>query len=148
MTTTVIRASIHPVVGRLTSKISRSLEAARFGFKLVRSLWKLTGDSAAPLPRCLPNFRAIWLWWNPISRLRDFARFGGKTFYRSVNTGPEIFVALLFAPHKANDAQNAFSCLDKSKWNVRHYVFGDHRELLTKLINYQITMFSCHWTSV
>ena len=41
-------------------KISRSLEAARFGFKLVPSLWNLTGTSAAPLPRCLLNFRAIW----------------------------------------------------------------------------------------
>ena len=30
-------------------KISRSLEAARFGFKLVLSLWNLAGTSAAPL---------------------------------------------------------------------------------------------------
>ena len=34
-------------------KISRSLEAARFGFRLFRLLWNLTGTSAAALPRCL-----------------------------------------------------------------------------------------------
>ena len=40
-------------------KISWSLEAARFGFKHFQSLWNLTGTSAAVLPRCLWNFRAI-----------------------------------------------------------------------------------------
>ena len=40
-------------------KISRSLEAARIGFKLFQSLWKLTGTPAAQLRRCLSNFRAI-----------------------------------------------------------------------------------------
>ena len=69
-------------------KISRSLEAARLSFKLVPSLWNLTGISAAPLPRCLWNFRAIRSIQHPISRLRDFARFGGKTSYRLVNRGP------------------------------------------------------------
>ena len=67
-------------------KISWSLEAARFGFKLFQSLWNLAGTSAALLPRCLSNFRAI----RPlqISRFRDFTRFGGKTSYRLVNRGP------------------------------------------------------------
>ena len=58
-------------------KISWSLEAARFGFKLVQSLWNLTGTSTAPLPRCLPNFRAMRLHYNTQSRgfktSRDFA---------------------------------------------------------------------------
>ena len=71
-------------------KISWSLEAARFGFKLFQSLWNLAGTSAALLPRCLSNFRAIRPLQHPISRLRDFARFGGKTSYRLVNRGPEV----------------------------------------------------------
>ena len=69
-------------------KISWSLEAARFGFKLFQSLWNLAGTSAALLPRCLSNFRAIRPLQHPISRLRDFTRFGGKTSYRLVNRGP------------------------------------------------------------
>ena len=70
-------------------KISWSLEAARFGSKLFQSLWNLAGTSAALLPRCLSNFRAIRPLQHPISRLRDFTRFGGKTSYRLVNRGPE-----------------------------------------------------------
>ena len=69
-------------------KISWSLEAARFGFKLFQLLWNLTGTSAAALPRYLSNFRAIRPLQHPISRLRDFTRFGGKTSYRLVNRGP------------------------------------------------------------
>ena len=42
-------------------KISWRLEAARFGFGLFQSLWNLTGTSAAALPRCLSNFRALRL---------------------------------------------------------------------------------------
>ena len=71
-------------------KISWSLEAARFGFKLFQSLWNLAGTSAALLPRCLSNFRAIRPLQHPISRLRDFTRFGGKTSYRLVNRGPGV----------------------------------------------------------
>ena len=71
-------------------KISWSLEAAWFGFKLFQSLWNLAGTSAALLPRCLSNFRAIRPLQHPISRLRDFTRFGGKTSYRLVNRGPEL----------------------------------------------------------
>ena len=69
--------------------ISWSLEAARFGFKLFQSLWNLAGTSAALLPRCLSNYRAIRPLQHPISRLRDFTRFGGKTSYCLVNRGPE-----------------------------------------------------------
>ena len=71
-------------------KISWSLEAARFGFKLFQSLWNLAGTSAALLPRCLSNFRAIRPLQHPISRLRDFTRFGDKTSYRLVNRGPTV----------------------------------------------------------
>ena len=69
-------------------KISWSLEAARFGSKLLQSLLNLAGTSAALLPMCLSNFRAIRPLQHPISRLRDFTRFGGKTSYRLVTRGP------------------------------------------------------------
>ena len=75
-------------------KISWSLEAARFGFKLFQSLWNLAGTSAALLPRCLSNFRAIRPLQHTISRLRDFTRFGCKTSYRLVNRGPWYTVVL------------------------------------------------------
>ena len=82
-------------------KISRSLEAAIFGLYLFQSLWNLAGTSAALLPRCLSNFRAIRPLQHPISRLRDFTRFGGKTSYRLVNRGPVLkvlFPGFLFLP--------------------------------------------------
>ena len=71
-------------------KISWSLEAARFGFKLFQLLWNLAGTSAALLPRCLSNFRVIRPLQHPISRLWDFTRFGGKTYYRLVNEAQVI----------------------------------------------------------
>ena len=71
-------------------KISRNLEAVTFGFKLFQSLWNLTDISAALLPRCLSNFRAIRSMQLPISRLRDSVRFGGKTSNRLVNRGPGV----------------------------------------------------------
>ena len=55
-------------------KISQSLEAARFVFRIVPSLWNLTGTSAAGLPKCLSNFKAMRKFELPISRLRDFTR--------------------------------------------------------------------------
>ena len=79
-------------------KISWSLEAAKFGFKIFQSLWNLAGTSAALLPRCLSNFRAIRPLQHPISRLRDFTRFGGKTSYRLVNRGPVLHAPRLKRP--------------------------------------------------
>ena len=40
-------------------KISQSLEAARFVFRIVRSIWNLTGTSAGGLPKCLSNFKTM-----------------------------------------------------------------------------------------
>ena len=40
-------------------QISWSLETARLDVIMIVSLWNLAGVSAALLPRCLPNFRAI-----------------------------------------------------------------------------------------
>ena len=51
-------------------------------------LWNLTGSSAALLPRCLLNFRAIGKVQTRISGLRDFTRSCGKTSYCLVNRGP------------------------------------------------------------
>ena len=65
-------------------KISWSLEAAIFGYLLFRWLCNLTGTSAAPLPRCLLNCRAIPSLWHRISRLRYLTSFCGKTSVRSV----------------------------------------------------------------
>ena len=63
-------------------KISQSLEVARFVFRIVRSLWNLTGTSAALLPMCLSNFKAIRQFKEPISGLRDFTRSYDKTSFR------------------------------------------------------------------
>ena len=69
-------------------KISQSLEAAKFVFRIVRSLWNLTGTSAAMLPMCLSNFKAMRQSKLPISRLRDFTRSYEKTSYRILKRGP------------------------------------------------------------
>ena len=71
-------------------KISSSLEAARFVFRIVRSLWNLTGTSAAVLPMCLSNFKAIRQFKVPISWLRDFTRSYDKTSFRILRWGPGI----------------------------------------------------------
>ena len=46
--------------------------------------------TAAALSRCLSNFRVIWSLQHPISRLRDFTRFGGEASHHLVNRGPGI----------------------------------------------------------
>ena len=69
-------------------KISWSIEAARFGFKLFQSLWNLTGASAAALLRWPSNIRAIRSLQHPISRLRVFTKSCGKTSTRLMNKGP------------------------------------------------------------
>ena len=74
--------------GRMSfHKISRSLDAARFGFELFQSPWQLTDISAATLSRCLSNLRLIRLLQHPFSRLRDFTKFAGKTICHLVHRG-------------------------------------------------------------
>ena len=63
-------------------KISQRLEGTRSDEEMFVSLWNLTGTSAAVLPRCLSNFRAMRTFHHPISWLRDFARSYNKTSYR------------------------------------------------------------------
>ena len=60
-------------------KISWSLEGAWFVFRIVRSLWNLTGTSAALPPMFLSNFKAIRQFKVQISWLRDFTRSYNKT---------------------------------------------------------------------
>ena len=71
-------------------QISWSHGAARLDVILIVSHWNLAGISAALLPMCLSNFRAIRKVLTRISRLRDFTRFCGKTSVRLVNRGPAI----------------------------------------------------------
>ena len=60
---------------------------------IIASLWKLTGTSAAMLPRCLSNFNAIVQFLIPISRLRDFVIFYNKTSYRILKQWPRCYLA-------------------------------------------------------
>ena len=69
-------------------KISWSLEVARFVFRIVRSLWNLTGTSAALLPMCLSKFKAIRQFKVPISWLRDFTRSYDKMSFLILRRGP------------------------------------------------------------
>ena len=71
-------------------KISPSLEAARFVFRIVRSLWNLTGTSAAVLPMCLSNFKTIRQFKVPISWLLDFTRSYEKTSFRILRRVPDL----------------------------------------------------------
>ena len=68
-------------------KISWSLDAARFVFRTVRSLWNLTGTSAALLLTHLSNVKVMRWFKLPISRLRDFMRSYDKTSYRILKRG-------------------------------------------------------------
>ena len=68
--------------------VSQSVEVTIFVFKIVRSLWNLTGTSAALLQRCLSNFKAMRLFEPPIMRLRKFTRSQDKTSNRILKRGP------------------------------------------------------------
>ena len=68
-------------------KISWSLKAKRFGFRLFESLWNLTDTSATAMPNCLSYLIAILSSQHPILRLWNFTRFGRKTSCRLVNRG-------------------------------------------------------------
>ena len=78
-------------------KISWCLGAARFGFRLFQSLWKLKGTSVILLSTCLSYFGVIWSLKQPISQFWDFMRFGGKTPYHLVNRGPKLHCLIDFS---------------------------------------------------
>ena len=71
-------------------KISWSLEATRLVVNIIASLWNLTDTSAALLPKCLSNFRAIGQFQIQISRLRDFTISYEKTSFLILRQGPGI----------------------------------------------------------
>ena len=82
------RPGLYSLSGKASYRqISWRLEAARLDVILILSLWNLTGISAAVLPRCLSNFRAIGKVLPRISRLREFTRSCGKTSVCLVNKG-------------------------------------------------------------
>ena len=106
-----------PLFIKRTGVLSQDLvksRSARFGFRLFQWFWNLTGSSTTVLSRCLLNFRAIWLLQYPISRLRDFMRFGTKTSYRLVNRG---MVAEICMRHLPSWIQ--FGIADNLPW-LRH----------------------------
>ena len=74
-------ASQYPIKHHIV-RSRKNLEAARFVFRIVRTLWNLTGTSAALLPMYLSNFKAMRWFKLPISRLRDFTRSYDKTSCR------------------------------------------------------------------
>ena len=63
-------------------------KVTRIVFRIVRSLWHLTGTSAAVLPMWLSKCKAIRPFKVPISWLRDFTRSCGKTSFRVFRRGP------------------------------------------------------------
>ena len=77
-------------------KISWSLEAARFVFRIVRSLWNLAGTSVALLPKCVSNFKAMRKFKLRISRFRAFTRSCDKTSYWILKRGPGCEEAVIF----------------------------------------------------
>ena len=59
---------------------------------IFRLLCNSTGTRPAPLPKCLPNCRATRSLDHPISRFRDFARFGNEWFhYNNTHANPSKF---------------------------------------------------------
>ena len=116
-------------------KISWSLEAARFGFKLFQSLWNLAGTSAALLPRCLSNFTAIRPLQHPISRHRDFTRFGGKTSYRLVNRGPCVLSYI----------SNTLPIIKAQSYSVRAQLFWKKRKCVLFLFYTNIRHCKCYY---
>ena len=64
-------------------KISQSLEGTRSVVSIIQLLWNLADVSAALLLSRLSNFKAIQIFWHPISRLWDFARSYDKNSSRT-----------------------------------------------------------------
>ena len=93
-------------------KISQSLEAARAVFKVVRSLWNLTGTSAALLPKCLSKFKATRTSYLPISRLLMIRRLIGYWNGAQVVNRPSKLTSYCLAWKKSDrySADETFTC--------------------------------------
>ena len=52
---------LYSLSGKMSNhEISWNLEASRLGVMMIASFWNLTDISAATLPRCMSDFRAVW----------------------------------------------------------------------------------------
>ena len=143
----VLHQGLYSLSGKTSyRKISWSLEAARFGFKLFQSLWNLAGTSAALLPRCLSNFRAIRPLQHPISRLRDFTRFGGKTSYRLVNRGPGFTANYPTNNVSGNRSSELPLCWYAIRWtNPIQYLFHGEIHGMFRMILILFPVFRLHF---
>ena len=107
-------------------KISQSLEAVRFVlfFRIVQSLWNLTGTLTVMLPICPWHLKSLWWFKLPILQLRHFTRSYDKTSYRILKQGPDIchffriyYVCLPEQPEASREAgwESEFIPLKKSE---------------------------------
>ena len=74
--------------GHLTTTSTASTEVSTtrdsgLDFSNRSDIWQATRS-------CQPHFCAMWSLEHPISRLRDFTRFGGKASYRLANRCPGV----------------------------------------------------------
>ena len=76
-------------------KISQRFESARSVFRILPSLWNLTGDSAAVLLRRMSNFKSIRHVKHAISWLRNFVRFDRSPSYLILKRSPDHQPSLL-----------------------------------------------------
>ena len=105
------RALFQYLIRCLIVKFSKSLEAVRFVFRIVQSLWHLTDTSAAVLQRWLSNFK-MQQFKIPISRLWDFKRSCDQTSYRILKRDPASFVI------------DGFCRSNYLLWNRRLIIYG------------------------
>ena len=97
----------------------QSLEAARFVFRIVRSLWNLIGTSAAVLLKCLSNYKAMPKFKLPISRLRDLRSSYDKTSYRILKQGLVLLMSQVITVcdrQKYNTTLRELCMLDPAKF--------------------------------
>ena len=82
------------LITKRSDVLIQDLEAARFGLNCSNHSKTWQAPRQQHCRHACQNFRAIWSLWYPISRLRDFTRFGWKTSVRLVNRGPGSVQAL------------------------------------------------------
>ena len=75
-------------------KISQSLRAVRFVFRIIRTFWNLTGALAVMLPMCLSNFKVMRYLILPILQLQVFMRSNDKLSYWILKWGPALSMQL------------------------------------------------------
>ena len=139
-------------------KTPRSLQAARFGFSLFHSLWNLTVNSAAALPRCMSNSRAIWFYIHETSNLAASETSRVLVVRRLTTFWIEV---LLILDRISSTAWNASDCLLKtikllsdklayvcSKLHTRLHIDGLVQEIHNSITNALELRLSCINTSI